>query len=94
MQMITPIAMTSIGYQYWIVYTVLCFAFPVTVFFFYPETMGQSLEKLEELFQQDLSIFQTVRLANKLAGTTQELDEMVSDKGKKLEQSGDTSPAP
>jgi len=92
-QMITPIAMTNIGYQYWIVYTVLCFAFPVTVFFFYPETMGQSLERLEELFQQDLSIFQTVRVANKLASTTQGSDEMVAER-EKLEQSENTSPAP
>lgn len=56
--------------------------------------MGQSLEKLEELFQQDLSIFQTVRLANKLADMTQGSDEMVGDKGEKLEQSGNMSPAP
>jgi hypothetical protein len=29
--------------------------------------MGQSLEKLEDLFQQDLSNFETVRLAGKLS---------------------------
>lgn len=89
MQMITPVAMTSIGYQYWIVYTVLGLTFPLTVYFFYPETMGQSLERLEELFQQDLSIFQTVRLANKLP--TEASDEMVVEKGQ-LEQSGNESP--
>lgn len=28
--------------------------------------MGQSLEKLEDLFQQDASILETVKIANKL----------------------------
>ncbi|KAL4802043.1 general substrate transporter [Aspergillus unguis] len=65
-QMVTPYALSSIGYRYYIVYTVIGVTYIGSVYFFYPETMGQSLEKLEDLFQQDLSIRQTVTLASRL----------------------------
>lgn len=66
-QMVTPIGLANIGYQYYIVYAVIGFCFPITVFFFYPETMGQRLEKLEQVFQRDMSIFETVKHANHMA---------------------------
>ncbi|OJJ29907.1 hypothetical protein ASPWEDRAFT_55429 [Aspergillus wentii DTO 134E9] len=66
-QMVTPIALSEVGFKYYILYTLIGITFPTTVYFMYPETMGQSLEKLEDLFQQDLSVFETVRMANKLA---------------------------
>lgn len=65
--MITPFALNSIGYRYYFVYMALCFAFTATVYFFYPETMGMTLEKLEDFFQQDISVLKTVRLSKKLA---------------------------
>lgn len=66
-QMVTPVALANIGYRYYIVYTLIGLTYVVSVYFFYPETMGQSLEKLEDLFQQNLSVSQTVRVASKLA---------------------------
>lgn len=66
-QMITPYALNNIGYRYYFVYMALCFAFTVTVYFYYPETMGMSLEKLEDFFQQDISVLKTVGLSKKLA---------------------------
>ena len=66
--MVTPFALSSIGYKYYIVYAVIGVTYIISVYFFYPETMGQSLETLEDLFQQDLSIRQTVRYANRLTG--------------------------
>lgn len=35
--MITPVAIESIGYKYYIVYTVVGFCIPLTVYFLYPE---------------------------------------------------------
>ncbi|RDW78854.1 uncharacterized protein DSM5745_05706 [Aspergillus mulundensis] len=67
-QMVTPFALSSIGYRYCLVYAVIGLKYVVCVYIFYPETIGQSLKKLEDLFQQDLSIRQTVSVANKLAG--------------------------
>lgn len=74
MQMITPVALSTIDYQYYIVFTVIGITFPISVYFFYPETMGQSLENLEDLFQRDLSVFQTVRMANKLSRFPQQVE--------------------
>ncbi|KAF9895281.1 hypothetical protein FE257_000184 [Aspergillus nanangensis] len=66
-QMITPIALGTIGYKYYIVYACIAVCFPITVFFFYPETMGQRLEKLEHLFARDMGVFETVSAANRMA---------------------------
>ncbi|KAL4968130.1 sugar porter family MFS transporter [Aspergillus stella-maris] len=74
-QMVTPFALSSIGYKYYIVYAVIGLTYIISVYFFYPETMGQSLEQLEDLFQQDLSIRQTVRYANRLTGVSSRGDE-------------------
>lgn len=65
--MVTPIALSTIGYQYYIVYAVIGLSYVVSVYFLFPETMGQSLERLEDLFQQDVSIFETVRIAKTLS---------------------------
>ncbi|KAJ5110043.1 hypothetical protein N7532_002688 [Penicillium argentinense] len=65
-QMVTPVALATIGYRYYIVYTVIGLTYAGSVYFFYPETMDQSLEQLEDLFQQDISIFDTVRLSKRL----------------------------
>lgn len=64
-QMATPVALANIKYKYYLVYTATGLTYIGSVYFFYPETMGQSLEKLEDLFQQALSIFETVRLSGK-----------------------------
>ncbi|KAL4956639.1 general substrate transporter [Aspergillus filifer] len=74
-QMVTPFALSSIGYKYYIVYAVIGLTYIISVYFFYPKTMGQSLEKLEDLFQQDFSIRQTVWHANRLAGVGKGGDE-------------------
>lgn len=40
--MITPVAISTIGYQYYIVYTVIGFCIPVSVYFLYPEVSTQT----------------------------------------------------
>ena len=35
--MITPVAINTIGYQYYIVFTCIGFCIPISVYFFYPE---------------------------------------------------------
>ena len=64
MLMITPVAIDSLGYQYYILYAVLGGCIPILVFFLYPETMGRSLEQMDELFR-DNSIAGLVRASLK-----------------------------
>jgi hypothetical protein len=66
-QMITPVALANIGYKYYIVYAIIGATFVGSVYFLYPETMGQSLEKLDDLFQQDITILETVQMAHRLS---------------------------
>ena len=38
----------------------------ITVYFFYPETAGRTLEEIDEIFTASKSIFDPVRIAKKL----------------------------
>ncbi|KAE8153956.1 hypothetical protein BDV25DRAFT_126846 [Aspergillus avenaceus] len=61
--MITPVAINTIGYKYYIVFTCIGFCIPVSVYFFYPETMGRSLEEIDLVFRNSPSVFSTVAYA-------------------------------
>lgn len=61
--MVTPVAIESIGWQYYIVYGTVAACIPVTVYFFYPETMGRNLEEIELMFRESPSVRGTVRFA-------------------------------
>jgi MFS family permease len=54
--MITPVAVNTIGYRYFIVYAVISASIIPLVYFLYPETMGRSLEELEMMFSEGPSI--------------------------------------
>lgn len=47
---VTPIAVTNIGFYYYIVFAVVCAASIPIVYFFYPETAGRTLEEIDMLF--------------------------------------------
>lgn len=59
--MITPIAVDTIGYQYYILYTIMGACIPILVYFLFPETMGRSLEQMEDLFKENTTIRGVVR---------------------------------
>ncbi|KAJ9625100.1 hypothetical protein H2203_005055 [Taxawa tesnikishii (nom. ined.)] len=61
--MVTPVAIESIGYRYYIVYACIGMCIPVSVYFLYPETMGRSLEELDVIFRDSPSVLGTVRYA-------------------------------
>ncbi|KAB8269009.1 L-Aspartase-like protein [Aspergillus minisclerotigenes] len=68
--MITPVAINTIGYQYYIVFTCIGFCIPISVYFFYPEVNqlspvfgGISLEEIDLIFRNSPSVFSTVRYA-------------------------------
>lgn len=66
MVMITPVALTTIGYQYYIMYTVISACIPISVYFFFPETMNRNLEALNYVFQDAPSAWQIVSMAKQL----------------------------
>lgn len=51
--MVTPVAISSLGFKYFIVFAVISFCIPASVYFFYPETMGQSLEQINSVFRDN-----------------------------------------
>lgn len=59
--MITPVAINTIGYQYYIVYAVISATIVPLVYFVFPETNHRSLEELEMLFTDSPSIFAIVK---------------------------------
>ncbi|KAI9036922.1 sugar porter family MFS transporter [Aspergillus affinis] len=79
--MITPVAIDTIGYQYYLVFTCVGLCIPLSVYFFYPETMGRSLEEIDLVFRKSPSVFSTVQYAKKNSHLTVE-DSFVEEKAK------------
>ncbi|KAE8351125.1 general substrate transporter [Aspergillus coremiiformis] len=61
--MITPTAIASIGYRYYIVFTVIGGLIPPAVYLFYPETMNRSLEEVNQIFHDAPSIMSAVKMS-------------------------------
>lgn len=63
--MVTPVAIETIGWKYYLLFLVICAMVVPAVWFFYPETMGRSLEELEIMFTEGKSIRAIVRESRK-----------------------------
>ncbi|KAE8148114.1 general substrate transporter [Aspergillus avenaceus] len=73
--MITPVALDTIGYQYYIMYAVISGVIPFAVYFFYPETMNRNLEAINHVFRDAPSAWQIVSMAKHLPqGEAAEVD--------------------
>jgi len=73
--MITPVALDTIGYKYYIVYAVISACIPVSVYFFYPETMNRNLEALNHVFRDAPTAWDIVSMARNLPqGEAAEVD--------------------
>ncbi|OTB04882.1 hypothetical protein M426DRAFT_320462 [Hypoxylon sp. CI-4A] len=75
--MVTPTAINSIGWQYYIVFAVIAACVPLSVHFLFPETMGHSLEDMDLIFKESPSVWGTVAFEKKQRQLmmTQELSE-------------------
>lgn len=57
---VNPIALDAIGWKYYLVYVGILIIVTVTVYFFYPETNGHSLEEMVRVFDgNDIAPFQS-----------------------------------
>lgn len=73
--MITPVALDTIGYRYYIVYAVISACIPFSVYFFYPETMNRNLEALNHVFRDAPTPWDIVSMARNLPqGEAAEVD--------------------
>jgi sugar porter (SP) family MFS transporter len=89
--MITPVALDTIGYRYYIVYAVISACIPFTVYFFYPETMNRNLEALNHVFRDAPTAWDIVSMARHLPqGEAAEVEQyMRTEEKKKIEQKED-----
>ncbi|KAJ5815746.1 hypothetical protein N7474_007523 [Penicillium riverlandense] len=60
---ITPVGFSTIENRYYIIFAVINAAIVPSVYFFFPETKGRSLEEIDEIFAQSKSIFDPPRVA-------------------------------
>ncbi|ORY09023.1 and other transporter-domain-containing protein [Clohesyomyces aquaticus] len=68
--MVTPVAIDTIGWKYYLVFMIISVTIVPVVFFAYPETMRRSLEELEMLFVESETIREVVKESRKpLTGT-------------------------
>ncbi|OJJ97772.1 hypothetical protein ASPACDRAFT_1858499 [Aspergillus aculeatus ATCC 16872] len=63
---VTPVGFDTISWRYYIIFAVLNAAIVPTVYFFFPETNGRSLEEIDEIFMQSKSVLDPPRLARTL----------------------------
>ena len=79
--LVTPVAIDTIGFWYYVIYALISATIPVSVYLFYPETMNRSLELLDRVFVDAPSIWKIVPLARALL-QGQVGDEAPSEPGK------------
>jgi hypothetical protein len=63
--MVTPVAIETIGWKYYLVFLIISAIIVPVVWFGYPETMGRSLEELEMMFTEHNSIRKIVKESRK-----------------------------
>ncbi|CAG7950754.1 unnamed protein product [Penicillium nalgiovense] len=66
---VTPIGFNSISNRYYIIFAVINAVIVPSVYFFFPETKGRSLEEIDEIFAQSNNIFDPPRVARRMQKT-------------------------
>jgi len=66
---VTPIGFATIGSRYYIVFAVINAVIVPSVYFFFPETKGRSLEEIDAIFAQSNNILDPPRVARRMQNT-------------------------
>ena len=64
--MVTPVAFANIEWRTYIIFAVINAAMVPSVYFFFPETAGRSLEEMDEIFHKTTGPFDVVKVAREL----------------------------
>lgn len=78
--MSTPVAIDRIGQWYFSVFAIIGLSIPITVWFWFPETMGRSLEEIDLLFRESSSLRNIVKASKKCLSISNIDDEAVDEK--------------
>ncbi|KAI1005698.1 hypothetical protein K3495_g2520 [Podosphaera aphanis] len=81
--MATPVAIASIGHWYFLVFGIVGLSIPVVVFYFFPETMGRSLEEIDFIFRDNQTIRDIVKASIKSKPNATRDEENSNEKEKK-----------
>lgn len=65
--MATPVAIANIGNYYFVLFCAISFCIPLSVYLFYPETMGQSLEQIDAVFRDNRNPLAIVKASKLMA---------------------------
>jgi H+/Cl- antiporter ClcA len=74
---VNPIALERIGWRYYFVFIVMLVLLGITVYFFYPETRGHTLEQMAVLFDGDSEIPSPADMAQRSRSLVSEKNAMV-----------------
>ncbi|KAE8137931.1 sugar transporter [Aspergillus pseudotamarii] len=64
--MVTPVALSSIGWKYYIVFAATSACVPLIVLPFFPETMNRNLELIDKVFKEAPTVWDIVPMARRL----------------------------
>lgn len=64
--LVTPVAIDTIGYWYYVMFALISSTIPVSVYIFYPETARRSLESVNKVFMEAPSAWKIVHCARNL----------------------------
>lgn len=63
MKVTTPIGFASLGWKFYLVWAAVAISIIPSVYFFYPETTGLSVEEIDQVFIDSPSVLATVGIA-------------------------------
>ncbi|OJK01855.1 hypothetical protein ASPACDRAFT_76410, partial [Aspergillus aculeatus ATCC 16872] len=87
--MVTPVALDTIGYRYYVMYAIISACIPISVALFYPETMNRNLELLDHAFRDAPTPWKIVSMARRLPqGEVTEAELYQHDKHEKEQSEG------
>ncbi|RAH65336.1 sugar transporter [Aspergillus aculeatinus CBS 121060] len=88
--MVTPVALSTIGWRYYIVFACTCACVPVIVLLFFPETMNRDLELIDGVFREAPTIWEIVPMARRLPQQSSPSARVDNDREKAVEAEGTT----
>jgi hypothetical protein len=86
---VTPVGFNTLHNRYYIVFAVINFAIIPTIYFFFPETSGRSLEEIDEIFSRSKGIFDPPRVARVLPKGTLSAGNLFDSKGLKADDTSE-----